>query len=158
MFICLTFNRLDSVYCAVPPVVLCNLLSPVPPPTHQTRRPGAHGAPAVPRHWCPTRSPASMSADLQGKVVAVVGAGLVGSLEAVYLAQRGAEVHVYEYREDIRTMEHVAGRSINLAMSVRGLAALHKAGLDEHVKEEYGIPMNARWTLAPLVPGGLELV
>ena len=103
--------------------------------------------PAVPRsHWCRGSSPASMSADLQGKVVAVVGAGLVGSLEAVYPAQRGAEVHVYEYREDIRTMEHVAGRSINLAMSVRGLAALHKAGLDEHVKEEYGIPMNARCT------------
>merc|ERR1712115_585720 len=81
---------------------------------------------------------------MEGKVVAVVGAGLVGALEAVYLAKRGAEVHLYEYREDIRTMEHVPGRSINLAMSVRGLGALHKVDLDEHVKREYGIPMHSR--------------
>jgi len=81
---------------------------------------------------------------LEGKVVAVVGAGLVGALEAVYLAKKGAKVHLYEYREDIRTMEHVSGRSINLAMSVRGLGALNKVGLDEHVKTEYGIPMHAR--------------
>merc|ERR1711962_1455218 len=81
---------------------------------------------------------------MEGKVVAVVGAGLVGALEAVYLAKRGAEVHLYEYREDIRTMEHVPGRSINLAMSVRGLGALHKVGLDEHVKREYRIPMHSR--------------
>ena len=78
------------------------------------------------------------------KVVAIIGAGLVGSLEACYLAKRGYEVHVYEYREDIRQMEHVPGRSINLAMSVRGLGALNKVDLDEHVKKEYGIPMYAR--------------
>jgi kynurenine 3-monooxygenase len=41
-------------------------------------------------------------------------------------------------------MEHVAGRSINLAMSVRGLGALKKIDLDEHVRNEYGIPMYAR--------------
>merc|ERR1711973_610442 len=78
------------------------------------------------------------------KKVTIVGAGLVGSLEACYLAQRGYEVHVYEYREDIRNMEHVPGRSINLAMSVRGLGALRKAGLDEHIRDGYGIPMYAR--------------
>ena len=82
-------------------------------------------------------------------MVAVVGAGLVGALEAIYLAKRGAEVHIYEYREDIRKMEHVPGRSINLAMSVRGLAALRKVGLDEHMKTEYGIPMNARMIHSP---------
>jgi len=53
------------------------------------------------------------------KKAVIVGAGLVGSLEACYLAQRGYDVHVYEYRDDIRNMEHVPGRSINLAMSVR---------------------------------------
>jgi len=78
------------------------------------------------------------------KVVAIVGAGLVGSLEACYLAKRNTEVHVYEYRGDIRQMEHVAGRSINLAMSVRGLGALDHVGLAEHVKTEYGIPMHSR--------------
>merc|ERR1712012_896970 len=77
-----------------------------------------------------------MSSSLDGKV----GAGLVGALEAIYLAKRGAEVHIYEYREDIRKMEHVPGRSIHLAMSVRGLAALRKVGLDEHMKTEYAIP------------------
>merc|ERR1712128_335508 len=78
------------------------------------------------------------------KVVAIIGAGLVGSLEACYLAKRDTEVHVYEYRGDIRQMEHVAGRSINLAMSVRGLGALGGVGLGEHVKKEYGIPMHSR--------------
>merc|ERR1719419_2169536 len=77
-------------------------------------------------------------------LVSMVGAGLVGSLEACYLAKRGAEVHVYEYRGDIRLMEHVPGRSINLAMSVRGLSALDKINLGEHVKQEYGIPMHSR--------------
>jgi len=76
--------------------------------------------------------------------VAVVGAGLVGSLEACLLAQRGIQVDVYEGRADIREMEHVPGRSINLAMSVRALAALEKLGLDQHIKSEYGIPMYAR--------------
>merc|ERR1712198_370111 len=78
------------------------------------------------------------------KSVAIVGAGLVGALEACYLAQRGYQVHVYDVREDIREMEHVPGRSINLAMSVRSLSALAKIGLDEHMKTEYGIPMYAR--------------
>jgi len=78
------------------------------------------------------------------KSVAIVGAGLVGALEACYLAQRGYQVHVYDVREDIRKMEHVPGRSINLAMSVRSLSALAKIGLDEHMKTEYGIPMYAR--------------
>merc|ERR1711992_473200 len=41
-------------------------------------------------------------------------------------------------------MEHVPGRSINLAMAVRGLGALNKIELDNHVQEEYGIPMYAR--------------
>jgi len=81
---------------------------------------------------------------MEGREVAIVGAGLVGALEAIYLAKRGISVNVYEYRQDIRTMEHVPGKSINLAMSVRGLAGLAGVGLDEHIKTEYGIPMHAR--------------
>eukprot|EP00088_Acartia_fossae_P015834 TRINITY_DN18778_c0_g1_i1.p1 TRINITY_DN18778_c0_g1~~TRINITY_DN18778_c0_g1_i1.p1 ORF type:complete len:473 (+),score=142.57 TRINITY_DN18778_c0_g1_i1:30-1448(+) len=76
--------------------------------------------------------------------VAVVGAGLVGALEACLLAQRGFKVDLYDVREDIRQMEHVPGRSINLAMSIRALSALKMLHLDEHIKEEYGIPMYAR--------------
>ena len=41
---------------------------------------------------------------------------------------------MFEGRDDIRQMEHVPGRSINLAMSVRALAALKELGLDEHIK------------------------
>jgi kynurenine 3-monooxygenase len=45
---------------------------------------------------------------------------------------------------DIRTLEHVPGKSINLAMSVRALSALDRIGLGKHVSQEYGIPMRAR--------------
>jgi len=82
--------------------------------------------------------------EINGRRVAVVGAGLVGALEACFLAQRGMKVDVYDVRPDIRQMEHVPGRSINLAMSIRALSALKDIGLDEHIKEEYGIPMHAR--------------
>jgi len=85
-----------------------------------------------------------MEGDKPGRKVVVVGAGLVGTLEACFLAKRGMEVHVFDRREDIRQMEHVPGRSINLAMSVRGLAAFNELQLDEHVKQNYGIPMYAR--------------
>ena len=43
--------------------------------------------------------------------VAVVGAGLVGSLEACYLARRGIEVHVYEYRQKTVTSQASQARS-----------------------------------------------
>ena len=46
-------------------------------------------------------------------------------------------------------MEHVAGRSINLAMSVRGLSALNQIGIGKHVAEEYGIPMYSRLIHTP---------
>jgi len=76
--------------------------------------------------------------------VAVIGGGLVGALEACVLAKKGYEVDLYEFREDIRQMEHVPGRSINLAMSVRGMSAMNSIGLGNHIAEEYGIPMRAR--------------
>ena len=50
---------------------------------------------------------------------------------------------------DIRQLEHVPGRSINLAMSVRGLSALNSIGLGAHVASEYGIPMHARMIHTP---------
>ncbi|XP_064091379.1 kynurenine 3-monooxygenase-like [Macrobrachium nipponense] len=81
---------------------------------------------------------------VKNKKIAVVGAGLVGSLEACMLANRGYEVHLYEYRGDIRTMEHVPGRSINLAMSIRGRTGLGAVGVEEKIIREHGIPMRAR--------------
>src|SRR5712692_7606201 len=78
----------------------------------------------------------------------IVGAGPVGSLLALTLARRGFSVDVYERRPDMRRVEMVAGRSINLAVSTRGLHALHQVGLDEDVLRE-AVPMRGRMTHAP---------
>ena len=80
----------------------------------------------------------------EGKVkTTVVGGGLVGSLQALMLAKRGFHVDLYESRSDIRKQEHVAGRSINLALSVRGREALKIVGLETTILES-AIPMYAR--------------
>lgn len=67
--------------------------------------------------------------------MAVVGAGLVGSLWALMLAQRGHHVHVFERRSDPRKGTYKGGRSINLALSDRGWRALEKAGIADAVRE-----------------------
>src|SRR5438874_6231538 len=77
----------------------------------------------------------------------VVGAGPVGSLLALTLARQGHVVDVYERRPDMRRVGISAGRSINLAVSTRGLHALHEVGLDEDVLRE-AVPMLARMTHA----------
>jgi kynurenine 3-monooxygenase len=79
--------------------------------------------------------------------VVIVGAGPVGSLLALTLARRGYEIAVYERRPDMRRVEISAGRSINLAVSTRGLHALHEVGLDEDVLRE-AVPMLGRMTHA----------
>lgn len=77
------------------------------------------------------------------KNIAVVGAGLVGSLQAILLAQKGFNVQVYERREDLRKAREIAGRSINLALSDRGWKALKRAGVEADIKE-IAIPMYNR--------------
>ena len=77
------------------------------------------------------------------KKITIVGAGLVGSLEAIYMAKRGHNVSVYERRSDMRQAELVAGRSINLALSTRGWNALKKIGIDDEVRK-MAIPMPKR--------------
>src|SRR5438105_8294175 len=77
----------------------------------------------------------------------IIGAGPVGSLLALTLARRGLEVEVYERRPDMRRADISAGRSINLAVSTRGLHALHQVGLDEEVLRE-AVPMLGRMTHA----------
>lgn len=77
------------------------------------------------------------------KKVIIVGAGLVGSLQALYFGQRSYNVEVYEYRADPRTEKVVAGRSINLALSKRGREALKAVGAEKYVVKT-GIPMHSR--------------
>src|SRR3954470_18035603 len=79
--------------------------------------------------------------------LAIVGAGPVGSLLALTLARRGHEVAVYERRPDMRRVDIAAGRSINLAVSTRGLHALHEVDLDGDVLRE-AVPMLGRMTHA----------
>ncbi|XP_068597445.1 kynurenine 3-monooxygenase [Brachionichthys hirsutus] len=77
------------------------------------------------------------------KVVAVVGGGLVGALNACFFAKRGFDVELFEAREDIRKAKMVKGRSINLALSHRARQALQHVGMEGKVVSE-GIPMHAR--------------
>jgi kynurenine 3-monooxygenase len=77
------------------------------------------------------------------KSIAIIGAGLVGSLASIYLAKRGYEVSVYERRLDMRQHLIQGGRSINLALSNRGIRALEKVGLAEVLKQN-AIPMHGR--------------
>ena len=77
------------------------------------------------------------------KKITIAGAGLVGSLEAIYMAKRGHNVSVYERRSDMRQAELVAGRSINLALSTRGWNALKRIGIDDEVRK-MAIPMPKR--------------
>ncbi len=73
----------------------------------------------------------------------VVGAGLVGSLQALMLAQKGHKVDVFERRGDIRNVDLIGGRSINLALSDRGWKALEIVGMTESIKD-IAIPMTGR--------------
>ena len=77
------------------------------------------------------------------KSAIIVGAGLVGSLWAVYLSKAGYKVTIYERRPDIRKAEISAGKSINLALSVRGWTALKGVGV-EHEVDSIAIPMPGR--------------
>src|SRR5258706_2144959 len=75
--------------------------------------------------------------------IAIAGAGLVGSLLSIYLAKRGHQVSVFELRPDMRKQALDAGRSINLALSNRGLRALDEVGLTAEIKKA-AIPMHGR--------------
>lgn len=80
---------------------------------------------------------------MEKKKVAVVGAGLVGSLHAVLLAKKGLQVDVFERRPDLRKADIIGGRSINLALSNRGFKALKYAGVADEIRKMC-IPMYGR--------------
>ncbi len=81
---------------------------------------------------------------MQKKEVTIIGAGLVGSLLSIYLSKRGHKVNVYERRGDMRKEKIIAGRSINLALSDRGIKALEEVGIMEEIKK-IAIPMHGRY-------------
>jgi kynurenine 3-monooxygenase len=75
--------------------------------------------------------------------VTLIGAGLNGPLLATSLVERGFRVEIYERRPDMRRVSVSAGRSINLALSTRGIHALAEAGLWD-VMSQIIIPMKGR--------------
>lgn len=76
--------------------------------------------------------------------VIVVGAGLAGSLAAVAFSRLGYRVAVYERRPDPRAKGYIGGRSINLAVSARGIAGLAHVGLDKEILGREAIAMPGR--------------
>jgi kynurenine 3-monooxygenase len=79
---------------------------------------------------------------MPGKFV-LIGSGLAGGLMAAYLGRRGYEVELYERRGDPREGNIVGGRSINLALSTRGIYALEQLGIADEVLR-HAIPMRGR--------------
>jgi kynurenine 3-monooxygenase len=75
--------------------------------------------------------------------ITLVGAGLAGSLLAIFLARRGHRVTLLERRLDPRKTGASGGRSINLALANRGIAALEQVGVMPSVRSEL-IPMAGR--------------
>lgn len=75
--------------------------------------------------------------------ITLIGAGLSGPLMATYLAKRGYHVDIYERRSDMRKISQSAGRSINLALSIRGINALKEVGIYNKIKP-ITIPMKGR--------------
>ena len=73
----------------------------------------------------------------------LVGSGLAGGLLAAYFGRRGYEVELYERRADPRAGNFVGGRSINLALSTRGIHALQQLGIADEVLK-HAIPMRGR--------------
>ncbi len=78
------------------------------------------------------------------KNIAIAGAGLVGSLLAIFLSRKGHKVTLYERRPDMRKGNVAAGRSINLALSDRGIRALEAVGIMDSIRE-IAIPMHGRY-------------
>jgi kynurenine 3-monooxygenase len=79
----------------------------------------------------------------QPSKITLIGAGLNGPLLAILLRQRGFAVEIYERRPDMRKVQISAGRSINLALSSRGIHALRQAGLWDGMQRII-IPMKGR--------------
>lgn len=72
---------------------------------------------------------------------------------SIYLSRMGFRVSIYERRGDPRALGYVGGRSINLALSCRGLRGLAGVGLAQHVLGHDALPMPGR-IVHPAPPNG----
>ena len=88
-----------------------------------------------------------------GKIT-IVGGGLSGPVMAMYLSEKGYRVDIYEHRPDMRKENISAGRSINLAVSKRGITALEEIGVFHKISSCFYrlIPGARTW----LLPGRLR--
>ncbi|MFJ1269569.1 FAD-dependent oxidoreductase [Legionella lytica] len=77
------------------------------------------------------------------KEISIIGAGLAGTLLTLYLAKRGYKLHVFDARPDLRVSQSHDGRSINLALSCRGITGLAGIGIMPEI-EQLMVPMRAR--------------
>jgi kynurenine 3-monooxygenase len=84
-----------------------------------------------------------MSKDTMKQNITIIGAGLVGSMMAIYLGKRGYKVDVFDKLPDIRKETISAGRSINLALANRGIRPMQQLGIMDKV-ETLLIPMKGR--------------
>jgi len=75
--------------------------------------------------------------------ITLIGSGLTGPLLAISLVKRGFPVELYERRPDMRRVHISAGRSINLALSTRGIHALQEADVFDDIRKII-IPMRGR--------------
>ncbi len=92
---------------------------------------------------------------MSNETIHLVGGGLVGSLTAIYLAQRGFNVELYERRPDMRKASISAGRSINLVITSRGMRALAEVGLTD---EALAIAIPCRGRMLHDVKGSTNFV
>jgi kynurenine 3-monooxygenase len=90
---------------------------------------------------CPDLSRPPMTRNTE--TITLIGAGLNGPLLAIGLLRRGFQVEIYERRPDMRSVRMSAGRSINLALSTRGIHALSTVGLWDEMRSII-IPMKGR--------------
>lgn len=91
----------------------------------------------------PFHSDQICSMNRKSQTITLIGAGLNGPLLAIGLVQRGFTVEIYERRPDMRRVQVSAGRSINLALSTRGIYALMQVGLWDAMRKII-IPMKGR--------------
>ena len=79
------------------------------------------------------------------KNINIIGSGLSGPLLATLIAQNSnLKINMFERSQDLRNSNNFSGRSINLALSKRGINALKNAELfDSDFKSEL-IPMYGR--------------